>query len=295
MNRVILIIGVFIFFYTHHISAQEIADSAKLYTFQTNGGNYFTGSVAFEDESRLEIQTSDLGLVTIAKKDIKEITHVTAGQIFSGKIWVQNKHYTRYFWSPSAYGLKRGEGYYQNLWVLFNQVSIGITDNFSMGLGMIPTFLIGSIGLDILPIWITPKFSIPVQNEKLNIGAGVLAGRVGLIDNSNFGIVYGVCTIGNTDKNVTFGLGYGYAGGEMGNIPVINIAATTRVSRRGYLLTENYLFPGIDYNMLFSFGGRTITQVVAIDYGCFFTFVNGGFIGIPWLGLSASIKLGKKK
>ncbi|MCB9270107.1 MAG: hypothetical protein H6561_11110 [Lewinellaceae bacterium] len=77
-----------------------------------------------------------------------------------------NTQSARYFFSPNGYGLHPGEAYYQNVWVLYNQVSFGITNNVSLGVGG-ASF---PFGADATPVWMTPKVSVPVVRDKFQVG-----------------------------------------------------------------------------------------------------------------------------
>jgi hypothetical protein len=192
---------------------------------------------------------------------------------------------TRYFWSPNGYGLKKGEGYYQNIWVLWNQFAYGLSDNFSIGGGIIPLFLFGGTPT---PVFITAKFSIPVVENKFNLGAGAIAGTILGEEETGFGILYGISTFGTPDNNVTFGLGYGFAGGEWASSPMINVNGMFRVSSRGYFITENYYINAGGENLvLITLGGRSIIKKAALDYGLVIPIADiGQFVAIPWLGFT---------
>lgn len=276
------------------VLAQEEPDTTNISVIQTTDGNQFIGIIISEDSEKIQLDTDELGIITILKKNISSRSLLSSANVIQGKIWAENTHPTRYFWSPTGYGLKKGEGYYQNLWVLFNQVSFGISDNFSMGFGILPLFLFSLEAAEYSPIWITPKFSIPVKEDKFNLGVGVLAGTAGFNDGGGFGIAYGVGTFGNRSNNLTVGLGYGYAGGEWGNRPVINFGGMVRTGPKGYLLTENYIFPGENGIVMISLGGRTVNRTLGIDYGLFIPLGEDINIAIPWLGLNFPFKPRKK-
>jgi hypothetical protein len=269
--------------------SQEAQDS-PLVLITTMDKNEYLGKISFEDEDIVKIITQNLGEITLRKSDIKNRNVVLRDQIIKGEVWVDNPQATRYFWSPNGYGLKNGEGYYQNVWVLFNQFAFGISDNFSLGAGFVPLFLFGGTAT---PVWITPKISIPVKKDKFNIGAGALAGAViGEEAEGGFGIVYGTTTFGSRNKNISVGLGYGYAGGDWADAPVINFSAMIRVGRRGYVLTENYFLSfGDDTGALLSLGGRSVLGKIGLDYGGFVPLFSGTdtFIAFPWLGLTVPI------
>jgi hypothetical protein len=247
--------------------------------------------MASEDSVNVVLETALMGKVTIPRTSIQSITWLKPSSLKSGKLWAGNPQSTRYFWSPNGYGLKKGEGYYQNIWVLWNQASVGVTDYFSIGAGIVPLFFFGGTST---PVWITPKFSIPVVKDKFNLGVGALAGTV-LGEGAGFGIVYGLGTVGNRNNNVTLGFGYGFVDGEWAKKPMITLSGMTRVGPRGYLLTENYFIGTSDESLLIiSAGGRTITKKGGIDYGLLFPISSeiGTFIAIPWLGIT--IPFGKK-
>ena len=217
---------------------------------------------------------------------IKSKEFIRQSQIVEGKLWFDNPQSTRYFWSPNGYGLRKGEGYYQNIWVLWNQFAYGLTENFSIGGGVIPLFLFGGAPT---PVFITPKFSIPVTKDKLSIGGGAILGTVFGESDSGFGIIYGLSTFGSRNNNITAGLGYGFAGGNWTKTPLINLNGMFRLSSRGYFITENY-FLNVDGEnaVMLSFGGRWIIKKAGLDFGLFVPVVKDmdTFIALPWLGFT---------
>jgi len=265
---------------------QVTNDSTANYRIETYDGNEYVGKILSEADGKIMFKTDKLGVINIYRSDVKKITKLDAIKMVEGKYWPENLQSARYFFAPTGYGLKAGEGYYQNVWVLFNQVSVGITDNISLGAGVVPLFLFTS---EYNPVWLVPKFSIPLVKDKINVGGGAFLGLVTGTKNSGFGIVYGSSTFGSRDQNLTLGLGYGYAGGQWANTPLINISAVIRTGPRGYFLTENYLIDaGETILVLLSLGGRSIIKRTGLDYGLFIPLTEdmGGFIAIPWLGLS---------
>ncbi len=269
------------------ISKNEILYE-NLVSIETTDGNEFLGEIVKEDSNSIVLKTRKLGEITIAKSDIKSREKVDAQQIKDGKFWFPNPQSTRYFWSPNGYGLKKGEGYYQNIWVLWNQFSYGLSDNFSVGAGVIPLFLFGGAPT---PVFATAKFSIPIVEDKVNLGGGVIAGTIigGGEDMVGFGILYGVSTFGTPDNNVTLGLGYGFADGEWASSPLINLCGLFRVSSRFYFITENY-YINIDGEGggIIGLGGRWIIKKAALDviFGIPVFPDIDGFYPIPLIGFT---------
>jgi len=252
---------------------------------ETDDGNEFVGEIIAQDSLKIVLKTEKLGEITIQKADIKSQEQVNIQQIKDGKLWFDNPQSTRYLWSPNGYGLKKGEGYYQNIWVLWNQFSYGLTDNFSIGGGVIPLFFFGGAPT---PVFGTAKFSIPVKEDKINLGGGVIFGTVLGEEDTGVGIFYGLSTFGTPDNNVTVGLGYGMANGEWASSPIINFNGMFRVTSRGYFITENYLLTdGSESVFIMTLGGRWIIKKAALDYGLVIPIGDiGEFIAIPWLGFT---------
>lgn len=289
MKKLILLLSIF---FSLQLSAQDtippIADTTRLLQIITNDGNEYVGTMLDQTLTRIRLETASLGVISIRKQDIKSMEEVPRDHLVRGELWAENLQAARYFWAPNGYGLKAGEGYYQNLWIFFNQVCVGVTDNFSMGLGLVPLFLLGG---GPTPVWITPKISIPVKENKFNLGGGALIGTIlGEDIDGFFGIAYGVTTFGSREQNLNIGLGYGFAGGEWANSPTINISGMVRLGKKGYLLTENYYIgTGGSSIVILSAGGRTIWNKFALDYGGFAPIsTDSGLIVIPWLGVTVS-------
>lgn len=257
----------------------------KKFAIETYDGNNYTGQIISSDSLKVVFQSDKLGEITLRQVDIKKMVNLDAVQIKGNQYWPANPQSTRYFFSPNGYGLKKGEGYYQNIWVMINSFAIGLNDYFSVGGGVVPLFLFAGTPT---PVWITAKVSIPVTKDKLNLGAGVLAGSVLGESGTGFGIFYGIATLGSRNANISLGAGYAFAGGTISKSPMINLNGMLRVGPRGYLLSENYLFTnGSTSTLVLSFGARTIIKDAGLDYGLIIPFVPGSeLIAGPWLGIT---------
>jgi hypothetical protein len=270
-----------------------VASDSILYNIESKDGNQYMGTIVQQNSESVTIQSS-VGLLTLPMTSIKSIQRVQPEQVIGGEYWFDNPQSTRYFWQPNGYGLKAGESYYQNVWVLVNQFSFGVTDNVSLALGVVPLFFFGGAST---PIWGNLKFSLPSRNDRFSIGAGILSGAVlGASGesggSSGFGIAYGLTTFGSRNSNVSFGLGYGYAGGEWANTPTLSVGGMRRTGARGYFITENYLIgTGEDPLILISLGGRRIVNRTGIDFGLFMPFQKdmGTFVAWPWLGITTPL------
>lgn len=145
-----------------------------------------------------------------------------------------NEHYTRHFFSPTAWNLNEGELYYNTVYFFLHDVQYGISDNFSLGMG---TTLIG------IPFYLTPKISFRI-NEKsaFSLGDILIFGTWG---SSFFGnLLYGIYTYGSRDHNVSLAGGWFFTNDNDltfgSSSAVLNFSAMTRISDFVYLVTENY-------------------------------------------------------
>jgi len=268
-----------------YCAAQEKIDSLS-YFIQTTDGNTYRGQILSQDSISTLFNLDRFGEHRFLKTEIKKLEPLDKEKVIGDEYWMDNPQATRYFFSPNAYGLKKGEGYYQNVWVMVNSFAVGVTDYFSIGGGVVPLFLFAGSPT---PIWLTPKVSIPVARDKFNLGVGALTGTVLGEEETGFGILYGISTLGSKDKNVSLGLGYGYAGGDWAKAPMINLNTMIRFGPKGYFISENYFIQTEGTTaLIFTLGGRHIIQNAGLDYGLVIPFITDmdTFIAFPWLGIT---------
>lgn len=198
--------------------------------------------------------------------------------------WFPNPNPSRYLFTNSGFNLNKGSGYYQNTYLLLNAFNVGVTDYFSIGGGF---ELISTFSRDIPMIYFfTPKLAFPIT-EKLRVGAGALLARA---DEFSVGLTYGLVTYGNSDDNLTAGLGWGFIEGEFTTEPAMTFSGMKRVRKRLSLITENWLFFSETgrYDPLLSYGLRFFGESFATDFG----LINNPEIrevfpiGIPYLGFT---------
>jgi hypothetical protein len=262
--------------------AQINPDSIK-YRIETFDGNNYVGTIVMQDAATITFRSETLGVIVLQKSNVKRMDIVSGTRSKDGSYWFENPQASRYFWQSNGYGVGAGEGYYQNVWVFFNHVTYGITDHFQIGAGVVPLFLFAG---GETPVWLNPKFSIPVAKDRFNLGIGALVGTVLGAGDAGFGMLHGTGTLGTRDRNVSLGIGYGYAGGELADVPAISLSGMWRTGEKGYLLTENYfLDAGDETVLLLFFGGRRMLGRASLDFGAMFPTDVGEAVFIPWLGI----------
>lgn len=145
-------------------------------------------------------------------------------------------------------------------------------------------------------IWLTPRVSIPIESDKVNLDVGGLIGSTfgNEFDNTEFGFGFGNITLGDKNKNLNFGVGYGFVDGAFSDRPTFTISGMLRTGKRGYVISENYIIStGFETVAIISLGGRFIGKRISIDYGGIYVPNTGVFAAAPWL--SISVPLGKAR
>lgn len=270
-----------------NINVGSSIDSTKIYTIELKDGSIFIGNILQQDSINIVLRTSSIPKIEIPVSKIKSIDEVDKSNFKDGSYWYPNPHATRYFYGPSAIGLKKGEGYYQNTYLLLNSFNVGITDNISIGGGL---ELISTFAARDPLFFITPKVSFKVA-EKFHAGSGVLYARIP--EEGSLGTIFATGTYGTTDNNITCSLGWGFVNSEFSKRPIITLSGMRRISKRAALVTENWLIPIDGYNGLFSYGVRFFGEKIAVDLA----FINNRdlakiiIIGIPYVNFT--VKFGK--
>jgi hypothetical protein len=283
----------------------EFGDDLKVVTLIDGG--VITGKIINRTDNYLVFETKALGKVVYPMSKISHIRDLNQASISKeGKIWFKNPNNTRYLFAPSAFQLKKGEGYYQNIYGLGNAVNYGITNYATVGGG-----LAGPFG-----VYLNTKLGIQVI-KNVNVAAGVLAGNSFFeLNGHNLGLLlgFGLITFGNYDHNITIGAGYGIIDNERGTNsfekPIYNFNAMTRIGKKFALVTENWMVnanhdvfnsgnesaQGSHYELYYSYAFRYMGQQSTLDAG----FVNnpnivskGWYIGIPYIGFA--IRFGNYK
>ena len=140
-----------------------------------------------------------------------------------------NHHSSRYIFAPSAYPIRKGSFYYQNYDLLLNDIQVGITDNFGIGIGYaFPLFM-----------YVTPKYSMPLRKNH-TVAVGDIAAFSVFTKASNtmwLNTLYGMYTLGSTKNNISLGLGILQSSDLDGNHAVTNLSGM-------YSITPNFYFVG---------------------------------------------------
>ena len=277
----------------HKDSKPYLARSAT-YKIELLDGTVFTGKLIAETDTVIELHLKNLGTLTVRRDKIKKIIPLAAPRSVKKSFWFKNPHASRLLFAPTAIPLNKGEAYYQNIYVVGNMFNYGINNNLSVGGGFDFITMFGNFGDGWHPMLnfnIKSGFKVA---ENFYAGAGSIVVKIPY--ESWAGIVYGMGTYGNSNNNLTTGLGWGFVDGSFEEKPFIMIGGMVRVSEKLWLISENWIAPVSDngYYTVVSYGMRFAAKRIAVDLA----FINSKdifdeiLIGIPFVDFV--VKLGKK-
>ncbi len=252
-------------------------------------GSVINGIMVDRTDTHVTVNTASAGDITIAIESIKDIDYIDdVRNILFDKNGYPVDFYnsTRYFINPTGYSLKKGQSYYENIYLFLNSYTYGITDNISVSGGAeIASILFGP---QIPLLFGSVKFSKPFNNEKGAFGVNttfLVLPESGL---SSVALIAGSFTFGSRNNNFSVGTGVG------GLVP-LNIGFMTRLSEKVSLVSDNtILFFDGDQEVLASFGARIHFRKVgtALNLGLIRPLSGGiDILGIPYV--AATIPIGK--
>jgi len=174
----------------------------------------------------------------------------------------------RYLLFNNSRSQGKGTVVWNSVWFVANQLQYGITDNISVGAGLIP----GILGLlvDFNPLWVNTSYSKPIIDDKLWVSASVfLLTYIGRGDQTGLIKVSG--TYGSQMNNITFGIGYGFIEKKWANKPAITFAASVTPFGRVQIVAENLYIPSLtDDYLLSSLGIKVGIGKLIVDAGLLF-------------------------
>ena len=260
-------------------------------------GSVVVGRFVSETTDVLILESQYGGRITIPLGDIIKRETLLATDSGTGEYWPEDRNYSRYLWSPTAFALKTRQGYCADGCLFFPSFAWWLTDRFSVLGGM--TVFPGAKIRDQLK-YLAAKYTIMEQEGMaaavgfqyfgLNVGGGFDEDEF----NVGFGIAFATVTRGDHNNHFSASIGYGFgrADGKFKWLdrPIVTLSAVRRISRNVALVTENWLLPdaGISDTPL-SFGIRFLGNRLSVNFAGIFTlsmFEQGLVTPFPWLDFS---------
>jgi hypothetical protein len=240
----------------------------------------YLGKIVSESDTLIMLKTLSDEVIRIQKSKIKKRL-VKYGIIRNGNFWHKDPNTSRLFFSPTARPLGQGNAYLSVIQIFFPFAAFGINDvlTFGGGISLFP-------GAKNQILYAAPKVTF-VNSPKVGISGGVL--YLSVSDDFNAGILYGVSSFGNSQKfSFTFGMGYGFAGNNIAENPILLVGFERRLSRSIKFISENWIVTGEDESFL-SFGIRVFGEKLAADLALIRPIGNTDLNDFPfnaWLGFA---------
>jgi hypothetical protein len=255
----------------------EQKDSGKQQVvIELKDGNNIDGKLLARRGDTVVVESKTLGTLNIHIKNIKSIDARSPENIKANEYWFDNVHAVHGFISPTGFNLRKGEGHFSNIYLFFNYVSYGLTDNFSLTAGTEFLSLLFGEGSNVPSFYyLNPKISIPIQKE-ITVGLGSmlvfyknnnLNGRQPLLP-----IPYGVVTFGNRNNNGSLGFATSFVGSR--KIPILTLSAQGRAGRGLSLMTENYFGEDLNFGIT---GCRFMSKHIGVNVGFFYSLTNSQY------------------
>jgi len=245
---------------------------------ETTDGSRHVGRIVSVNDETIGFET-DLATIEIPRSKIVSINEVPASSFVNGQHWFRNNNATRLFFAPTGRMLRKGEGYFSDYYLILPGMAYGLTDHFTIGGGL---SIIPGIDLNEQIYFITPKMGYS-PTDRFHLAAGALLLKLPVDDNKSAGIFYGVGTYGSPDLSLTAGVGFGFVDGNLSDKPMLMVGGEARISRRISLVTENWIFPGVD-DPAISYGVRFFGEKLSVDLALINTIGDEAiFPGIPYI------------
>lgn len=246
-------------------------------------GEEYKGEILEKNDKTIVLKTVN-GKIDLIATNVEKIED----ESYTGEYRYDNPTPSKYFIGGSAIPLKKGKGYYNNSLLLLNSVNYGISDNVSIGGGFEFVTLFQGI-----PLWfVNSKVGFQVS-EKIHVGGGVAV--LGFLGEGYGALGYGMTTFGNTEKNISIGLGYAFEKGIDDDTetspPLFMVSGIYRITRMVALMSENFILSDDDGDVLHSgiYGVRLLSRKHSFDIGVMSSFSEGGGeIDLPYVGYTRS-------
>ncbi|HMU13855.1 MAG: hypothetical protein JST41_11370 [Bacteroidetes bacterium] len=215
------------------------------------------------------------------------------------RTWKDNPHASHTFFTPSAIGLPRGNGYYQNNYVLMHSAWFAPLDGLSIGAGFQMMTVLASMrkGQDKLPGGFVAlkanKRFWPGVHGGLFVMGSQLSTKPSIGDTASLGnriaTVMAQATFGTAECHVTISAGSHYTMGRFTEDPQFGISGQWRFTEAWGVVSENWLLDlGLKKMPICSAGIRFYHRKLAADVAAVYNkdLAKGFGPVIPYFGFA---------
>jgi hypothetical protein len=242
-------------------------------------GKTVQGTLLRRDEAGVVLDVAGTP-VRIPATAVRDVVAVSPG---GDSRAVRDPNRTRYLYSPSAFMLRRGEGYVSQAELVLTTVAVGATDWLPVQAGtVLPVVFYDPT---VLPFALAAKAGAS-PSELLHLAVGLQTLVIpGVSEAPAVGFLFATATFGSEDRHVSVSAGPPFllekGTSDLGAV-LVTVSGALRVAPRIALVTENWIVP-IDGAARFGGSGaiRFIADRLGVDAGL--VFPQGSAIPIPWL------------
>lgn len=195
----------------------NLLDTSQIHVLETKKGDRFIGKVLKIEQTTLTFLFRSAQELVFEFGELKKVSVYKSADIAASF----RPTYLSVF--PTAYNYMEGEWEYQNVDLLWNTLNYGVSDHFSVGGGFI------------IPVAFLARFKLSTPiSETLHVALNAQS-LVPLFEDSTspFSIISLVGTIGNPDRLLNIGVGYGFDWGSTeSSIFLTSLGGNVRISER---------------------------------------------------------------
>lgn len=235
LSIILLLISSFI---STILFSQDIRlNTEKLAKVDTKDGSSILGKIIDKDKDYITIKTQ-YGENRIKISDITKTSYIDEDKYEIDKEEREDTYSaSHYYFTQSAFNLKKGQMYYENVYLAFNSITYGVTDHFSItgGVEIVSLLFEGQFPIS----FITPKVSLPFKGGAFSLSTSLAK----VPGESAIGVFQSGVTFGDLTSNITLSAGVGYSfDGPQESIVPITFSGMAPLSDNVSLMTENWLF-----------------------------------------------------
>lgn len=237
------------------------------------------GEIQSVTADTVNLRTPSGIFIAIPEVKIREVQRSRV-EMSGGVFYRRDPNDTRLLFAPTGRGLRRGQGYFADYWIFFPTVAVGITDFLAVGGGM---SIIPAANSQLL--YIAPKISFSPK-ENISIAGGFL--RLGIPEEDDITLAYGVATLGSSRAALTAGFGVPVT--DERDEMIFLVGGELQTSNSTKIITENWIPSSGD--AVFSLGVRFFGERLAVDLA-FITAASilddaSGWPFIPWVDFAVN-------
>lgn len=274
------------------ISGYSQSTDSTEYRVETVDGNVYFGTITERQVEYFYFKTRNIGTIQLRFDAIHRIERISGSSDGKSTVKIATNQSSsaqvansadfskpvKYAGSPNAFGLEKGDAYYNNIWVVYNDVQFAISDAFSMGGGFIPVTDVD----DAIPMWMNANLSIPLLKNHIHWELSSLHGAMIGSSPSPFGAFFSKLALGSSTNHITLGVGSFYDNGDWFPEPMLHFGGSLKLLDDLTLVSENY---SSQSHSIYTGGCQVALGKLSLDMGIFLYSDRSYFTGFPWLGL----------